>query len=107
LTYKEYVTTVLGKFGLSSAEIEFILSESDLSPDTVVTPDNKVLLKTAIYKGVPLVMAGLQDVSEGGYSVKWNVAGIKAWYSLLASDLGLDDLLAVATPKVRDKSNRW
>lgn len=107
MTYKEYVTVVLGKFGLSTSEIEFILSEADLSPDTTVTTSaDKVLLKTAMYNQLPLLMAGLQDVTEGGYSIKWNLAGLKLWYSVLASELGLDDLLSVK-PKVRDASNRW
>lgn len=106
MTYKEYVTAVLGKFGLSTSEIEFIITEADLNPDTVVTATNKVLLKTAIYNQIPLFIAGLQDVSEGGYSVKWNVEGIKLWYSLLASELGLEDIFNLK-PKVRDASNKW
>lgn len=107
MTNKEYLTVVLGKFGLSAAEIGFILTEADLSPDaTVDTPEQKVLLKTAMYNQIPLMIAGLSDVSEGGYSVKWNIDGIKAWYSLLASELGLQDKLS-SGPVIRDKSNRW
>ena len=107
MTNQEYVTVVLGKFGLSESEIEFVLTEADLTPGaTVDTPEDKVKVKKAIFYQVPLLIAGLSDVSEGGYSVKWNIAGLKAWYSVLASELGLEDSFSV-TPKVRDKSNRW
>lgn len=107
MTYKGYVTGFLGKFGLSEEDIEFILTEADLDPDaTVTTSEQKVLLKTAMYHHIPLLIAGLQNVSEGGYSVSWNIEGLKLWYALLAGELGLTDLLIVG-PKVRDASNRW
>lgn len=107
MTYKEYVTVVLGKFGLSDSEIEFILSESDLNPDTIVTTSaDRVLLKTAMYNHIPAMIAGLQNVSEGGYSISWNLEAIKTWFSFLADELGLVDKFSTA-PTVRDSSNRW
>lgn len=107
MTYKEYLTVVLGKFGLSASEIGFILTEAGLNPDTTVeSSTDKVLLKTAMYNHIPAMIAGLSDVSEGGYSVKWNIEGIKAWYALLAAELGLTDKLN-SSPVIRDKSNRW
>lgn len=107
MTYNEYLGAVLGKFGLSATEIDFILIEADLTPSAVITgPEDKVKLKTAVYQQIPLMIAGLSDVSEGGYSVKWNIDGIKLWYATLAAELDLEDQL---TPKavIRDKSNRW
>lgn len=107
MTYLQYVTVTLGKFGLSTSEVEFILTESDLDPDdTVTTAEQKLLIKKAMYNYVPLLMSGLQNVSEGGYSVTWNLEGLRLWYSFLATELGLVDLLNVG-PKVRDASNRW
>jgi hypothetical protein len=106
MTYKEYLTAVLGRFGLVEADIDFLLTEAGLNGDTVVSSDNKVLLKTAIYNHIPLMIAGLSNVSEGGYSVTWNIEGLKLWYSTLADELGLDDKLT-AKPVVRDASNRW
>ena len=107
MTYLQYVTVALGKFGLSTADVEYILSESELDPDdTVTTAEQKLLIKRAMYNYIPQLMAGLQNVSEGGYSVTWNLDGLKVWYSFLATELGLVDLLNVG-PKVRDASNRW
>lgn len=107
MTYREYVTAVLGRFNLSAADIEFVLAESDLDPETVVSgTEDRIKVKTAIYEQIPLMIAGLANTTEGGYSVSWNVEGLKLWYSVLADELGLEDKLS-AKPAVRDASNRW
>lgn len=108
MTNKEYVTYVLGRFGLTDADIDFILLESGLDPDGLVTTaEDRKAVKLAMYTQVPLMIAGLSNITEGGYSISWNIEGIKAWYSILASELGEDDQLAVAKPVIRDKSNMW
>jgi hypothetical protein len=106
MTYKEYITAVLGKFGLSESDIDFILVESDLNGATTVTSENKKEVKLAIYKYLPLMISGLSEVSEGDYTVKWNISGLRAWLSILASELGLDDPFALK-PTCRDASNKW
>lgn len=106
MTNLEYVTWKLSKFGLSEADLTNLLNEAGITPGDEVAED-KTLIKTALYNHIPWMLAGLQDVSEGGYSIKWNVAGLKAWYSWLAGELGLDDPYATARPKIRDKSNMW
>lgn len=107
MTNKEYVTAVLGKFGLSGTDIDFILTEGNLGGTAVVsTTEDKIAVKTAIYNAIPGMIAGLSEISEGGYSQKWNVAGIKAWHSILAGELGLEDSLSIG-PSVKDASFRW
>lgn len=107
MTYKEYVEVAIGKFGLTESEIEFLLTEADLDPYATVTDStSRALLKTAMYKHIPLMVAGLSSVSEGGFSMSWNIEGIKLWYSLLAKELGLEDLMSTR-PKIRDKSYVW
>lgn len=97
MTNQEYLSLQLSKFGVSTDDISLMLIEANLNGNDQVS-DTKSL-KTAIYNQLPIMMAGLQDVSEGGYSVKWNYDGIKAWYSWLASSLGLPNLLS-PTPTV-------
>jgi hypothetical protein len=107
VTNKEYVTAVLGKFGLSDLDVLFILTEPGLDPDAVIAgSEDKIKVKTAIYAAIPGMIAGLNEVSEGNYSIKWNVTGIKAWYSILAGELGLEDSLSIG-PSVKDASYRW
>ena len=107
MTFLEYATVLLSRFGVSEAEIEFILIEGGLTPgDTVTTDEDRIALKTAMYYHIPVLMSGLQNVSEGGYSISWNLEGLRLWFSLLAKELGLEDVLSLA-PLVRDRSNRW
>lgn len=107
MTYSEYLTVLLGKFGLNASDIGFILIEADLSPNkTVESAEDKLLLKKAVHYNIPGMIAGLSNVSEGGYSVTWNIEGIKMWYSVLSKELGLEDMLSTK-PKIRDRSNRW
>jgi hypothetical protein len=107
MTYREYVKITIGNFGVSDAEIDFILTEADLNPASEVTnSEDRIKIKKAMFISIPRMMAGLQDVSEGGYSVKWNIDGIKAWYSLLAGELGETDLLNTG-PTVQDRSYLW
>ena len=91
MTNKEYLTLQLGKFGVTSEEIDLLMLERNIDGDAQVS-DTKAL-KTAMYYQLPPMMAALQYTSEGGYSVKWNYAGLKAWYSWLANELGLPDNL--------------
>lgn len=103
---KEYAKGLLGRFGVSDDEIDFMLQDNNLNPSDVLTSENKVSVKTAIYHGVPVIVAGLADVTEGGYSIKYNIRGIREWFSILAKELGLEDTLN-GQPKVRDKSYLW
>ncbi|RPE05551.1 hypothetical protein EGT74_24520 [Chitinophaga lutea] len=94
MSNQEYLTTILGKFGVSDQEIILIMIEQGIDPNSPISGKaDTVVLKTAIHAQLPLMLAGVQDVSEGGYSIKWNLDGIKAWYSALAGELGLPDLL--------------
>ncbi|SEV88888.1 hypothetical protein SAMN05428988_0154 [Chitinophaga sp. YR573] len=97
MTNKEYLTLQLGKFGVTSDEIDLLMIEQGIDGDAVVS--NTTALKTAMYYQIPAMLAGIKDISEGGYSEKWNYAGIKAWYSWLANELGLPDNLT-ATPTI-------
>src|SRR5690606_30270975 len=101
---QEYLTITLGKFGVSEQEIILIMIEQGIDPNELVTGKADALpLKKAMYEQLPLMLAGMQDVSEGGHSVKWNLEGIKLWYSSLARELGLPDNL-VPKPVARGNS---
>ncbi|MBC9913184.1 DUF6706 family protein [Chitinophaga varians] len=92
MTNKEYLNTILGKFGVSPDEIDLIMLERGIVPTGEVTGQADIIaLKRAIYYQLPQLLAGVQDITEGGYSIKWNLDGIKIWYSALAKELGLPD----------------
>lgn len=103
MTNREYLTTILGKFGVSSDEIDIIILEQGIDANgQVVGPEDVKSLQVAIYYQLPLMFAGMQNVSEGGYSISWNLDGIKMWFSWLAKQLGLPDTL-VPKPKISGK----
>ena len=89
MTVKEYLTATLSNFQLSSSEIDLIMINQDLPDDEV----DVVAVKTAIYNEFSALMP-IVDISEGSMSIKWTMAGLRAWYSLLAKELGKEDVLA-------------
>lgn len=107
MTFREYVTAMVGRFGVPQSEIDFMLIEQEINPAAdVVTSEDKRNAKLSVYYQMPIILSGLQNVSEGGYSVSWNIDGIKTWYSILCGQLGLEDDLN-GIPRVRNKSNLW
>lgn len=104
MSNQEYLTTILGKFGVSEQEIILLMIEQGVDPNQEISGKSDTLpLKKAMYDQLPLMLAGMQDVSEGGYSIKWNLDGIKLWYSALAKELGLPNNL-IPKPTARGKS---
>lgn len=104
MTYKEYLTKSLDSFGVSEDDIDIILFKADLNKDEeadVNKADN------AIYNRLSIVLKNMtQNISEGGYSISWNIDAVKLYYSQLCSELRKPNLLD-RKPKVRNKSNLW
>lgn len=90
MTVKEYLTATLSKFQLSPSEIDLIMINQGLED---VEVEDVVSVKTAIYNEFSALIP-IVDISEGSMSIKWNMEGLKIWYSLLAKELGKEDVLA-------------
>jgi hypothetical protein len=104
MTNKEYLTKSLNGLGVSEDDIDIIILKSGLDPD--VNVDVKQA-DTAVYNRMSVVLkAVLQNVSEGGYSISWNMEAVKLFYASLCNELGLENVL-VGRPKVRNRSNFW
>ena len=103
MTKKEYISISLKGMNISADDIELIIFKEGIRADD----DAETLASdTAIYNRISLVLkAMMQNVSEGGYSVSWNIEAVKAYYSALCSDLGKENVLFVR-PKIRNLSNR-
>lgn len=93
MTNQEYLNAILGNFEVTDEQILIMLIEQDIDPNGPISGKADMEpLKKAMYYQLPLMLAGIQNVSEGGYSIKWNLDGIKMWYSALAKELGLEDV---------------
>lgn len=101
MTTKEYLTATLSKFQLSPSDIDLILINQSLDGDSEV---NVLSVKTAIYNEFSALVP-VMDVSEGTMSIKWNLTGLKVWYSLLAKELGKEDVLASLDAKDDNVNN--
>lgn len=104
MTNKEYITKVLGGLNVSDADIDIILLKSALDGDAQA---NAKACDMAIYRRMSAVIKGMtQNVSEGGYSISWNMDAVKLFYAALCNELGVENVL-VGRPKVRNRSNMW
>lgn len=105
MTNKEYLSKSLNGLNVSSDDIDVILAKAGLDGDAVMT-DTKACDK-AVYSRFSVILKGMtQNVSEGGYSINWNIEAVKMFYNALCNELGLENVL-VGKPKVRNASNWW
>lgn len=100
MTNKEYITATLSRFNVSESDIDLILVNQGLNADDEADVQ---ILKIAMFKEIPLFMP-LANISEGGMSISWNIEALKSWYSLLANQLGEEDLLNPDNYSVEDVS---
>lgn len=104
MTNREYLETTLSGFGLSSKDIELIALKASLDLDQEASSERCDL---AIYNRMSVVLKNtLQNVSEGGYSISWNMEAVKRYYESLCEEIGMPNTL-YSQPKIRNKSNIW
>lgn len=100
ITNREYLTAALNRFGMTENDIDVIIVENPILEG--VTLDVKAC-KLAMYNSLSSILP-VANVSEGGFSVTWNIDGLKIWYKSLCNELGL---VNVMRPTVRNRSNMW
>lgn len=70
-------------------------------------PDDDVNITTAkraLCNELASIIPMASSVSEGGYSVTWNMEAVKMYYSALCEELGIASVLK---PRIRNRSNLW
>lgn len=103
MTYREWMSAMGAKFNMSEADVELILvNQAGIISDPDETVD-VVKAKTALCKEFAMVLP-MANITEGGYSISWNMEAVKMWYRLTAAELGLTDATA---PRIRNRSNVW
>ncbi|GIJ96556.1 hypothetical protein CAPN001_11250 [Capnocytophaga stomatis] len=104
MTNKEYLTKLLNRLNLSEDDIDIILLKGNLQADeeaSVSACDN------AVYNRMSMVLKSvLQNVSESGYSISWNMEAVKVFYQSLCNELGKPNVL-FNKPKLRNRSDIW
>ena len=106
-TVQEFIQSKLSRFGilLTDTELTILLADNDLVGTDLYSSDKRIVLLTAVAGVIPELLLK-PDITEGGYSEKWNRDGIMAYYSMLCKELGIDDLLNPG-PTLENISDRW
>ena len=104
MTNKEYLTKSLNGLNVTEDDIDIILVKSGLDGGADVYING---CDNAAYKRFSIILKGtLQNVTEGGFSVSWNMDAVKMYYNSLCNELGKENVL-VGRPKIRNRSNVW
>lgn len=104
---KEYISATLGGFNVSDDDIDLILLKAGMNGEG---PIDIQRCDDAIYNRLSVVLkAASANVSEGGYSVSWNMEALKLYYATLCSELGKPNKLeqSVPQPRIKNMSDVW
>lgn len=93
----DYIKQKFQTFGIRLSEAELL--DISLESDSEVTEDNKLKVNVAIVRFIPNLLLRAQSISESGFSMSWNIQGIKDYYSWACKEYGLTDELS-NKPKV-------
>lgn len=102
------ITDSLNPFSieLSAVRLERLLVDADLDGSTVYTKDKAQAVKGVLVTVVSDLLA-MPDVTEGGYSVKWDRTAVSIYLSQLRAELGITPVATNGTPTVSDRSYLW
>lgn len=106
-TVRASIESKLASFGieLSSVDMDVLLVDANVNGTEEYSTATALGAKKVIANAIPELLLKA-DVTEGGYSVKWDKAGITAYYGVLCNELGLPNKLD-KTPTIQDRSNFW
>lgn len=98
----EYVKQKFQTFGinLSEADILDISLNSGIDKCIEIDSANFAAVSVGMAKFIPSLLLRATSVSESGFSMSWNVEGIKQYYTYLCSKYGLKDEINTDKPTV-------
>lgn len=99
----DYIAQKFQSFGITMSEADLLdisLSSGLVGNDEVVG-DTHSKLNVSIAKFIPSLFLRATSVSESGFSMSWDLSGLKAYYAYLCKQYGLKDELNIDKPKVK------
>lgn len=101
MTVNGYIQQKFQTFGIQLSETDLLdmCLASKISGEEEMNEDCYGLVSVAIAKFIPSLLLRATSISESGFSMSWNIQGIKDYYSLLCKQYGLKDELS-NKPKV-------
>lgn len=93
MTVADYIKGKFQTFGITVSEadlLELSLS-SGISGEDEMNQQNIGLVSVAMAGFIPSLLLRATSINENGFSVSWNVEGIKQYYAFLCKKYGLKD----------------
>ena len=102
MTVEDYIKGKFQTFGITVSEADLleISLSSGISGEDEMDQSNIGLISVAMAKFIPSLLLRATSISENGFSMSWNIEGLKEYYSFLCKKYGLEDTLS-DKPKVR------
>lgn len=103
MTVKEYISGKFQSFGIQLSEADML----DMSLNANKNPEDEISqecigsVSVAMARFIPSLLLRATSVSESGFSMSWNIDGIREYYSMLCRQYGLKDELNDNKPKIR------
>ena len=103
MNVSNYISQKFQSFGISVSEADLldISLSSGLNVDDEVNDETHDKLNVSMAKFIPSLMLRATSVSESGFSMSWDMGGLKAYYSYLCKLYGLKDGINTDKPKVK------
>ena len=95
MTVNEYISQKFQSFGinLSEADLLDMCLNAKISEEDEMNEDCYGRVSVAIAKFIPSLLLRATLISESGFSMSWDIKGIKDYYSWLCKQYGLKDEL--------------
>ena len=95
MTVNDYIQQKFQTFGinLSEADLLDMCLNAKVSGEDEMNEDCYGLVSVAIAKFIPSLLLRATSISESGFSLSWNIEGVKQYYSFLCKMYGLKDEL--------------
>ena len=103
MNVRDYISSKFQSFGfqVSEADLLDMSLNANANVDDDVEPDTIGSISVAMARFIPSLLLRASSISESGFSMSWNIQGIKDYYSLLCKKYGLKDELNDNKPKIR------
>lgn len=72
-----------------------------ISAEDEVTAENYNAINIGITRYIPVLLLRATSVSENGFSMSWDIQGVKSYYAYMCRRYGLKDEINTDKPRVR------
>lgn len=103
MTVKEYISGKFQSFGIQVSEADLLDMSLNANKEMEAEVRQECIgsVSVAMARFIPSLLLRATSISESGFSMSWNIDGIKDYYSLLCRQYGLKDELNDNKPKIR------